>query len=95
MLDNGNVGHQLPFLPLSNDTVRRHIDETAKDVQSQLNDIIQTTNFSSLEESNVRDSKAFLEYARFKHSSKFLEEMFFCKSLKTNNTARDIYAVLK
>ena len=53
MLDNENVGHQIPFLPLSNDTVRRHIDETAKDVQSQLNDIIQTINFSSLEEFEI------------------------------------------
>ena len=40
------VNHQLSSLPLSNDTVRGHIDEIANDVQSQLNDILWNTNFS-------------------------------------------------
>ena len=54
MLDSGKVGHQLPSLPLSNDTIRRRIDKTANDVQSQLNNIIHTTNFSlALDESTA------------------------------------------
>ena len=46
MLNNGKVKHQLSSLPLSNDTVRRHIDEIANYVQSQLNDILRNTKFS-------------------------------------------------
>ena len=46
MLDSGKVGCQLSSLPLSNDTVRRRIDEIANDVQLQLNDILRNRNFS-------------------------------------------------
>ena len=46
MLDSGKVGNQFSFLPLSNNTVRRHIDKICNDVQSQLNDILRNTNFS-------------------------------------------------
>ena len=79
MLDSRTNGHQLASLPLSNDTVRRRIDEIAIDVKSQLNDILRNTKFSwVLDESAVRDSEALLlGYTRFKQHSKFVEEMLF------------------
>ena len=97
MLDSGAAGHQLASLPLSNDTVRRRIDEIAIDVKSQLTDILRNTKFSlALDESTVRDSEALLpSYVRFKQGSEFVEEILFCESLKTTTTARDIYAVVK
>ena len=97
MLDSGAAGHQLASLPLSNDTVRRRIDEIAIDVKSQLTDILRNTKFSlALDESTVRDSEALLlSYVRFKQGSEFVEEIHFCESLKTITTARDIYAVVK
>ena len=68
LIDSGAAGHQLASLPLSNDTVRRRIDERAIDVKSQLTDILRNTKFSlALDESTVRDSEALLlSYVRFK-----------------------------
>ena len=50
----------------------------------------------ALNELTIGDSKTLLVgYTRFKHDSKFIEEMLFCKSLKTTTTARGIHAVVK
>ena len=97
MLDSETAGQQFSSLPLSSNTVRRHIDEIALDVRSQLNDILRNTNFSlTLDESTVRDNETLLlGYVRFRHNSKFVEEMIFCMSLKPASTAQDIYAVVK
>ena len=69
---------------LSNDTVRRRIDEISTDIQSQLNDILRMTKFSlALDESTVRYSEALLlGYARFKYDFKFVEEMIFASLWK-------------
>ena len=55
----------------------------AVDVKSQVNDILQNTNFSlALDESTVRDSETLLlGYTRFKQDSKFVEEIFFLRIL--------------
>ena len=97
MLDSRTNGHQLASLSLSNDTVRRRIDEMAIDVKLQLNNFLRNTKFSLvLDESIFRDSEALLlGYTRFKQDSKSVEEMLFCESLKTTTTSRDIYAVVK
>ncbi|XP_042239164.1 SCAN domain-containing protein 3-like [Homarus americanus] len=91
MQNNKRANWELATLPLSNDTVRRRIDEIADDVKTQL------TKFSlALDETTVRDSEALLHaYARFQHNSKFMEEMLFCESLKTTTTAQDIYNVVR
>ena len=89
------VAQELSAVPLSNDTVRRRIDDIADDMEVQLVTILRTTNFSlALDESTVRDCEALLlAYARFQHE--FVEEMLFCKSLKTTTTVMDIYTMVK
>ena len=95
MFDSETAGHQLVSLPLCYYTVRRRIDETAIDIQSQLNDILQNTKLLlALDKWIVRDNEALLLcYTRFKHYSKF--EVLFSKFLKITTTARDIYAEVK
>lgn len=80
-------------IPLSNDTVRRRIDEMASDVESQLVNKLQACKFSvQLDESTVRDSDALLlAYVRYIEDGAFHEEMLFCDSLATTTTAKDIY----
>ena len=98
MLDSRTAGHQLAGLPLSNDAVRRHIDETAIDVKLQLNVILRNTKFPlALDKLTVQDSEPLLllGYTRFKQDSKFAEGMLFCESLKTTTTSLDIHAVVK
>lgn len=91
------VNTEMSALPLSNDSVRRRIDEMSNDVEEQLVDMLRETKFSlALDESTVRDSEALLlSYVRFVRESAFAEEMFFCASLKTTTTAADIFAVIK
>ena len=96
-MQNKPAVQELSAVALSNDTVRRRIYDIADELEVQLVTILRTTKFSlALDESTVRDSEALLlVYARFQHNNKVVEEMLFCKSLKTTTTALDIYTVVK
>ena len=88
---------EISALPISNDSVRRRIDEMSCNIENKLVKILQKTCFSlALDESTVRDSDAILmSYVRFVRESELCEEMLFCESLKTTTTAADIFSVLK
>ena len=92
MVEKGSTGN-IGDLPLSNDSVRRRIDECADDVKSQLCNILRRTKFSlALDETTVLRCKALLlTYVRFEHNSQLMEEMLFCESFKDTTTAKDIY----
>lgn len=97
MQESKQVQRELTALPLSNDTVRRRIDEIAVHLHSKLVKVLQKNKFSlALDETTVRHSECLLlVYARFQLNSTFVEEMLFCESLKTTSTAGDIYSVVK
>lgn len=84
-------------IPLSNDSVRRRIDEMASDVEQQLVTNLREKKFTvQLDESTVRNSEALLMvYVRFIDNGEFVEEMLFCEQLTTTTTAADIYGVYK
>ena len=84
-------------IALSNDSVRRRIDEMASDVQQQLVNKLQKKIFTfQLDESTVRNSEAFLmAYVHFIDVGDFMEEMLFCEQLNTTTTAADIYGAYK
>ncbi|XP_038656942.1 zinc finger BED domain-containing protein 5-like [Scyliorhinus canicula] len=81
-------------MPLSNNTVRRRIDEMSEGIETQL---LKSRKFSvQMDDSTVRDSEALLlTYVRYIDKGEFAEEMLFCKSLETTTTATDIYNKLK
>ena len=95
-MQNKPVAQELSAVPVSNDTVRRCIDDIADDLEVQLFTILRTTKFSlALDKYTVCDSESLLlTYAGFQHNNEFVEEMLFCKSLKTTTTALDIYTVV-
>ncbi len=82
-----SVKHQDPstilkVLPLSNDSIRRRIDEMAVDIEDQLITKLKNTKFSiQIDESTVTDNKALLmSYVRYFDSDcKCREEMLFTK----------------
>ena len=69
----------MKVMPLSNDTVRRRIDEMSDDIETQLAEKLKSRNFSlQLHESTVRNSEAtLLTYVRYIDKDEFAEELLF------------------
>jgi len=83
----------LKAIPLSNNTVQRRIDEMGQDVESQLVQILRTTDHSlQIDESTLRDNEALLlGYVRFIHEKKSHEEMIFALSLASDTKSTSIF----
>ena len=72
-------------MPLSNNTVRRRIDEMSQNCEIQLDEMLKLRNFSiQMAVSTVR---------RYIDESEFAEEMLFCESLEITITTTDIYSI--
>ena len=64
---------QLKTRPLSNDTIRRRIDEMADDIEAQINDRIAASKLFALqldESTDVSNKAMLLAYVRFPHEKK-------------------------
>ncbi|XP_023231325.1 SCAN domain-containing protein 3-like [Centruroides sculpturatus] len=92
-----NPNSIISSIPLSNDTVSRRIDEMANDVEEQLCEDLQNTEFTlQLDESIVRNNEAILlAYVRYIKNDKIIEEMLFAKSLTTDTKGLSIFNVVK
>ena len=84
-------------IPLSNNSVSRRIDELALDVEQQLCQVLQTTEFAlQLDESTLRDNEALLmAYVRYIHNGVSKEEMLFSKPLEIDTRGETIFIVVK
>ncbi|CAI9726638.1 Hypothetical predicted protein [Octopus vulgaris] len=80
-------------MPLSNNTVRRRLDEMSDDIETQLVEKLKSRKFSlQMDESTLRGNEVILlTYARYIDKGEFAEEMTFCKSLESTTTIPDIY----
>jgi hypothetical protein len=96
------VLHQNPTeilkrVPLSNDTVRRRIDEMAGDVEAQLITKLQHQSFSlQIDESTLSDSQSLLlGYVRFIEAEDLREELLFALDLITDTKGETIFSSVK
>jgi zinc finger BED domain-containing protein 5/7/8/9 len=82
-------------IPLSQDTVRRRIDEMAENTENTLCNILKLKKFSlQLDESTLPGNEALLlAYVRFIEDGSLKEELLFAKQLKTNTKGESIFAV--
>ena len=88
----------LKALPLSNDSIRKRIDEMSSDVESLLIEISKTSKFSiQRDESTVSDNRAILTaYVRFiDDGCKLCKEMLFAKLLESDTTGLSIFEAIK
>ncbi|KAI8124810.1 Zinc finger BED domain-containing protein 5 [Lucilia cuprina] len=84
-------------IPLSDNSVKRRIDDMADDIKKQLFQKIENSLFIALqcdETTDVSHSSQLLFYCRFIEENKINEEFLFVKSLKTTSKGSDIYKVL-
>ncbi|XP_075162700.1 zinc finger BED domain-containing protein 5-like [Haematobia irritans] len=96
MLDN-NAVRQLSKIPLSNNTVKRRIDEMASDVKSQLIQHIKDSPLIALqcdETTDVSCSCQLLFYCRYIKEDSICEELLFSKPLTTTSKGEDIFKAL-
>ncbi|KAL6046540.1 hypothetical protein STEG23_018200 [Scotinomys teguina] len=87
---------RLNTVSLSNDTVRRRIDDMSVDILSQVIEEIKSSPlpiFSiQLDEStDVANCSQLLVYVRYINDGDFKDEFLFCKPLGTTATARDVF----
>lgn len=84
-------------ISLSNDTVKRRIDDMALDLKNQLMQKLKSSPFFALqcdETTDISKHAQLLFYCRFIDGKQFLEEILFSKSLETTTKAVDIFSAL-
>lgn len=85
-------------ISLSNDTVKRRIDDMAVDLKNQLMQKLKNSPFLALqcdETTDISKQAQLLFYCRYIDGKKFCEEILFSKNLETTTKAVDIFSVLQ
>ena len=85
---------EIQKVPLSNDSIKRRIDDMAVDVERQLILKIQKADgyYLQLDESvDITNKAQLICYVRYMGDKNFEEEMLFCKALETHTRALDLF----
>lgn len=84
-------------IPLSNDTIKRRINEMALDLKNQIIEKLNKSPFSLQcdETTDISQNSQLLFYCRFVDDKQFKEEVLFSQTLKTTTKAVDVLSVLQ
>ena len=88
---------QLDAISLSDNTVKRRIDNMAEDVLKQLVTRVQASRFYALqieESTDIASLANLLAYVRYEYDGELHEDFLFCKPLPSQATAENIFDTL-
>uniref|UniRef100_K7GA61 DUF4371 domain-containing protein n=1 Tax=Pelodiscus sinensis TaxID=13735 RepID=K7GA61_PELSI len=93
----GKKGNQLGSLSLSNNTVKRRIEEMVKNIEEMLIHQLQNSQFFALqldESTDIADSANVMCFVRYDYESSIQKDLLFCKPLPTKTTAAEIFKLI-
>ncbi len=92
-----NFAQPISDIPLSNDTVSRHISDMASDIKEQLLSNIMQSQYYALqldETTDVAGLAQLLTYVRYVKNGNIEEDILFCRSLPEHTTGEALFEVL-
>ncbi|XP_057191418.1 SCAN domain-containing protein 3-like [Triplophysa rosa] len=91
------AANKLKTVPLSNDTVRRRIEELSADIQSQLLDRLRSCEQFSIqldESTDISSAAQLIVLVRYPWEGDILEDFLFCKEVPGKTTGEEIFRLL-
>ncbi|XP_068233586.1 zinc finger BED domain-containing protein 5-like [Palaemon carinicauda] len=85
---------KIEHVPLSNDTVKKRIQNMSHDIKDQVIAAIKKSGHFSLqldESTDVSDDAQLMTYVRYQGQEAMEEEFLFCRPLLTTTTGEDIF----
>ena len=92
-----DAANKLKAVPLSNDTVRRRIDELSADIQSQLLDRLRSCEQFSIqldESTDISSAAQLIVLVRYPWEGEILEDLLFCEEVPGRTTGEEIFRLL-
>jgi hypothetical protein len=93
---NETAAKEISLISLSNDTVKRRVDDISENVHSRLILRLKSTEMFALqldESTDFTDKSHLLTFVRYEHEKYVIEDLLFCKEVIHNN-ATDVFEAL-
>lgn len=84
-------------IPLSNNTIKRRIEEMSKDIETQVNEKLKVADLFALqvdESTDITGKSQVLAFVRFISEKSLVEQFLFCKELPESTTGVDIFQLV-
>ena len=91
------AANNLKSVPLSNDTVRRRIDDLSAEILSQLLDRLRSSDHFSIqldESTDIASAAQLIALVRYPWEGAILEDFLFCKEVPGRATGEEIFRLL-